>query len=95
MRVIYDAGLIGLALSILVPWFVMRRAGVGLALTAALTAISLANGASVSGINNPYVALPILVAILTAHTVTQPGERELAPATHARKRRTRGLASAR
>lgn len=68
MRVIFDAGLIGLAIAVFVPWYLMRRAGVATGLTVALVAIGLANAFSVSGINNPYVALPMLLAILTART---------------------------
>lgn len=66
LRVVFDAGLLGLALALVVPWVVMRRSGVTKWLTLTLTCIAIANGASVSGLNNPYVALPILIAVMTA-----------------------------
>lgn len=66
MRVIFDAGIFGLLLSVLVPLCLMRRAGVDWIVTLALISISVANGASVSGINNPYVAIPIIIAVLVA-----------------------------
>lgn len=72
LRVIFDAGLLGLAIAVLVPWYIMRRAGVTRWLTLTLTLIAVANGFSVSGLNNPYVALPILVAIMTAATAKRP-----------------------
>lgn len=66
LRVVFDSGLLGLALSIFVPLYLMRKAGVDRALGLSLVAISVANGLSVSGLNNPYVALPIMLAIATA-----------------------------
>lgn len=66
LRVVYDAGLLGLSLTLIVAWFALRRSGNDLALSLALIAIAFTNGLSVSGLNNPYVALPILLAILTA-----------------------------
>lgn len=104
LRVVFDAGLIGLALSIVVPWVVMRRAGVTRLLTATLTVIAIANGASVSGLNNPYVALPIIVAIMTAAATTKrppasPGEeaegRDLETAGRAIRRGTSRIHSRR
>lgn len=65
MRVIFDAGLLGLLISIAVPLLLMIRAGSTPLIAISLIAVSLANGVSVSGLNNPYVALPILIAILT------------------------------
>lgn len=67
MRVIFDAGLLGLILSLGVTWYAMRRSGVAVGLAMALLGIAVTNGFSVSGLNNPYVALPIIFAILTAN----------------------------
>lgn len=66
MRVVFDAGLLGLTLSIAVPWIAMRRAGVRIPVAVTLIGIAVTNGLSVSGINNPYVALPMLLAVLLA-----------------------------
>ncbi len=74
LRVIFDAGLLGLALAIVIPWLAMRKAGVSLPLALTLSCIALANGASVSGLNNPYVALPVIVAILTTRAFSAPSE---------------------
>lgn len=66
LRVIYDAGLLGLCLAAVVTWLAMRRSGASLAITVALSAIAFTNGLSVSGLNNPYVALPVILAIVFA-----------------------------
>lgn len=66
MRVIFDAGLLGLALAFGVIIYAMRKSGVSWLLTLCITAIALANGLSVSGPNNPWVAIVVLVAILLA-----------------------------
>src|SRR5699024_10128365 len=72
LRVLYDAGLIGALLVLLVPIAVMLRAGVPMILTLTLSAIAVANSLSVSGLNNPYVALPILLAILLGTRTGDP-----------------------
>lgn len=64
LRVVFDAGIVGLLLSIVLPLLLMMRAGTSTLTAFALVAVAVANGASVSGLNNPYVSLPILVAIL-------------------------------
>ncbi|MGR6743382.1 hypothetical protein ACU6RU_15215 [Microbacterium sp. F1-18] len=69
MRVVFDAGLLGLLLALGVTWYAMRRGGVHFGLAATLLMIAFSNGFSVSGLNNPYVALPILLAIVTARQV--------------------------
>jgi hypothetical protein len=69
MRVVYDAGIVGLLIAFGITWYVMRRAGIRFTLSATLLLIALTNSMSVSGLNNPYVALPILLALLT---VTSP-----------------------
>ena len=66
LRVVFDAGLLGLFFAFGVTWYVLRRAGVQFTLAACLILIAFANSLSVSGLNNPYVAFPILLAILTA-----------------------------
>lgn len=74
LRVIFDAGFVGLTIAYGGAWYFMRRGGVRTGLALTLLAIAFANGLSVSGLNNPYVALPILVAILTA-AVASPARR--------------------
>lgn len=66
MRVVFDAGIVGLLVAFGTAWWAMRVSGVRTALTLTLLAIAVANSLSVSGLNNPYVALPILLAIMTA-----------------------------
>lgn len=68
MRVVYDAGIVGLVGAFAVTIYAMRRANVRPWLTAALALIAMANSFSVSGLNSPYVALPILIAIAMAGT---------------------------
>ncbi|MDZ5077458.1 hypothetical protein [Nesterenkonia sp. HG001] len=66
LRLMFDAGILGAVLVLVLPWIFLRRAGVSALLTLTLMAIALTNSLSVSGFNNPYVALPFLLAILTA-----------------------------
>lgn len=68
MRVVFDAGLLGLVLAFGLIISTLRKAGVGWPLTLAVTAIALSNSFSVSGPNNPWVALVVLIAILFAGT---------------------------
>lgn len=70
LRVTFDAGIFGLILAFGVVWWALRRSGVRLAMVVALFGIALTNSLSVSGINNPYVVLPLLLAILTAPGVS-------------------------
>lgn len=73
MRIIFDAGLLGMLLVLLLPVLLLRRAGTSWTLTLTLSAIAVSNGLSVSGLNNPYVALPVLLAILLGgSTGSQP-----------------------
>ena len=72
LRVLYDAGIIGALLVLLVPIAVMLRAGTPMILTLTLASIAVANSLSVSGLNNPYVALPILLAILLGTRTGSP-----------------------
>lgn len=65
LRVVFDAGIVGLLIAFGVAWFAMRASGVTFGLALCLLLIAFTNGLSVSGLNNPYVALPILLAILT------------------------------
>ncbi|MGO4692078.1 hypothetical protein [Glaciibacter sp. 2TAF33] len=66
MRVAFDAGIVGLIIAFSVTWYTLRRSNVELGLSATLLLLAFTNGLSVSGLNNPYVALPILLAIATA-----------------------------
>lgn len=66
MRVIFDAGIVGLLLAFGVAYYALRRGGVTRWLTLTLVGIAVANSFSVSGLNSPYVALPILLAIMTS-----------------------------
>ncbi|WZO53154.1 hypothetical protein MRBLWH7_002009 [Microbacterium sp. LWH7-1.2] len=66
MRVVFDAGILGASIAFGVAWFTMRRASVRASLALTLIGIAISNSVSVSGLNNPYVAFPILLAILVA-----------------------------
>lgn len=65
LRILFDAGLLGLAVVFGVAWWMMRRSGVQFGIAATLILVAIANSLSVSGLNNPYVALPLLLAIVT------------------------------
>jgi hypothetical protein len=71
MRVVFDAGILGLVLSFGVLLYTMRRAQVTWPVTLALLSIAIANSFSVSGPNSPYVVLPILLAIMTSRAATR------------------------
>lgn len=88
MRVVFDAGFVGLLIAHGVAWYTMRRSGVHFGLAATLLMIAFTNGFSVSGLNNPYVALPILLAIVTA--MKQPQLTSVAPTQRKRVRRAYG-----
>jgi hypothetical protein len=66
MRLYYDGGVLALLLALIVPVVVMRMSRVSWTLIIVLMSIATINSLSVSGLNNPYVALPILLAVLTA-----------------------------
>ncbi|NYJ17431.1 hypothetical protein HNR11_001965 [Nesterenkonia sandarakina] len=68
LRIVFDAGIVGLVFAIAILWYTMRRAGLNRFMTLTFLAIVIANGLSVSGLNNPYVALPVLLGILTAQS---------------------------
>ncbi|HEY9266906.1 MAG TPA: hypothetical protein VIQ11_20120 [Mycobacterium sp.] len=87
MRVVYDAGIVGLLIAFGVTWLMMRRAKVQFAIAASMLLIAITNSFSVSGLNNPYVALPILLAIMTTGAVLE----EKTPRPH----RARGSVRAR
>ena len=70
MRVIHDAGLVGPVLAFFLPALLMLRYGVPRGLTVVLVAIAAGNSLSVSGMNSPYVILPILLALLTARATS-------------------------
>lgn len=66
LRIVYDAGIVGLIIAFATTWYLMRKGGVRVPLALCLLGIAVTNSLSVSGLNNPYVALPILLAITTA-----------------------------
>lgn len=74
LRVVFDAGLVGLLIAVGGTWYFLRRAQVQTVLAIALVAIAVTNGLSVSGLNNPYVALPVLFAILVTGKAPQNAE---------------------
>ncbi|PPG43395.1 hypothetical protein C5C17_02260 [Pseudoclavibacter sp. RFBA6] len=76
MRVVFDAGIVGLLISFGFMWYLMRRSAVPRLLAAALLLIAAMNSLSVSGPNNPYVILPILLAVLGAHKVAEKASAE-------------------
>jgi hypothetical protein len=95
MRVIFDAGIFGAVLAFGVLWFTMRKAGTTRLLALCLLAIALVNSASVSGPNNPYVALPVLLAILTAGITPAPAVEAARAKRGPRRRYTRQVTRAR
>lgn len=75
LRIVYDAGLLGLLLAFGIPLLLMLRSGAAVGPILVVTALAAVNSLSVSGLNNPYVALPILVVLLTAPAAaTFPGD---------------------
>lgn len=84
MRVVFDAGVLGLIIAFGVAWAMMRRAGVQFAVATALIAVAFTNGLSVSGLNNPYVALPILLSIVTVTSVAGGSAKAFAASAMAR-----------
>jgi hypothetical protein len=66
LRVIFDAGILGLLLAFGLTAYALRRGGVSLSLSLCLLFIALTNSFSVSGLNNAYVILPIALSILTS-----------------------------
>lgn len=74
MRVVFDSGLLGLLLAFGGTAYLLFFARVRPMVALSLLAIALANSFSVSGLNNPYVALPILLAIMTAPKGPELGE---------------------
>lgn len=66
LRVVFDAGIFGLILAFLMPWRAMRWSAVPTLTALGLLGIAATNSLSVSGLNNPYVAFPILLAISLA-----------------------------
>ena len=71
LRVVFDAGIVGLVIAFGVTILCLRKAGVTTALTICLVGIAGTNSLSVSGLNNPYVALPLLIAIATTTVATK------------------------
>lgn len=67
LRVLFDFGLVGLVAAFAIPAYVMVRNHVPWPVVTALTLIAFSNSASVSGINNPFITLPIVLAILAGN----------------------------
>lgn len=63
LRVLFDAGILGLLLAFGTAFYALRTSKVSPGLILALLLVAFTNGLSVSGLNNAYVALPILIAI--------------------------------
>jgi hypothetical protein len=62
LRVIINFGILGLVLSVMVPYFILKNSK-SRSLSVTMIALSIINGLSVSGINNVFVMLPILIAV--------------------------------
>lgn len=93
LRAVFDAGLMGLLIAFLVPWIAMRWGGVPTVTALGLLGIAASNSLSVSGLNNPYVALPILMAILIARREVSQGldpDQETTPVRVGDGRRSKG-----
>lgn len=91
MRVLFDAGIVGLLIAFGVTLFALRKGGVRWPLTITLLLVAISNGMSVSGLNNAYVALPILLAILTAQIPTPEEPAAKASMNRAASHRQRAL----
>lgn len=66
LRIVFDAGILGLLILFCSAWLILRRSNVQVGIALTLVLIAFTNSLSVSGLNNPYVALPFLLAIVTA-----------------------------
>jgi hypothetical protein len=64
LRVLFDFGVLGLLVSVLGLWHLMKIGNVTVGVRLALIVLACLNGLSVSGPNNIYVILPIAFAIL-------------------------------
>lgn len=64
LRVIFDAGITGAIIAFAVPVFACIAARVQPEIWVTLIAIAATNALSVSSLNNPYMAMPIVLAIL-------------------------------
>lgn len=62
LRVIINFGIAGLILSVMVPYFILKNSKSRF-LSVIMIALSIINGLSVSGINNVFVMLPMLIAV--------------------------------
>jgi len=71
LRVLFDAGIFGLLLAYGTAWYCLNKAGNPPLLSTTLVLIAFTNGLSVSGLNNPYVFLPLLLAVVTAKTSSE------------------------
>ena len=70
LRILYDFGLIGLLMSFILIFSILRNE-IGKKLSITLLLVSLINGASVSGINNVYVMFPIFLAMIVKNKNNQ------------------------
>ena len=69
LRVIWDFGFIGLILSIVLPYSRLKQVCTG-NFALPLTILALINGFSVSGVNNVYVMIPMLFAIILRNSIS-------------------------
>ena len=83
LRIIIDAGLVGLIGSFGIMWWLMSRSSVPLALRLCLIAIAIANSASVSGLNNLFVILPMVLAMVSSQSelTSSPGRSRFSTAS--------------
>lgn len=65
LRVVFDAGIAGAILVFSVIWYTMRKSRASIPVSLAVVGIAVTNSLSVSGPNNPYVMLPVLIGVLT------------------------------
>ena len=94
LRIVFDAGLLGLLGSFGIMWYLMSRSKVRLGLRLCLIAIAIANSASVSGLNNLFVVLPMVLAMLSAQWQASPGAVNLSPHSFAPPRANRSPSNA-
>lgn len=66
LRIIFDAGILGLVATFGATWYLLRLARVPRSLSLCLLGLAAANAVSVSGLNNIFVILPVALAMLAA-----------------------------
>ncbi|MDT3331798.1 hypothetical protein [Microbacterium aquilitoris] len=71
LRVVFDAGIFGLLLAVIVTFYTLKKSGASGWMTLTIAGVMVANSFSVSGLNSPYVGLVILLAITTCTPRTE------------------------